>query len=126
MKSTILRAGAIYAAANVISAGVPFFLLPVLTRALSPADYGRVINFFLLVTLSTSLAGLSVHGAVAVNWFQRNEMDFPRFVGTALALAAASTLTCGLILLGGALVLRLPLDLASRFWFLAASTPARR
>jgi len=120
VKSTILRAGAIYAAANVISAGVPFFLLPVLTRALSPADYGLVINFFLLVTLSTSLAGLSVHGAVAVNWFQRNEMDFPRFVGTALALAAASTLTCGLILLGGALVLRLPLDLASRFWFLAA------
>ena len=94
--------------------------MPVLTRALSPADYGMVINFFLLVTLSTSLAGLSVHGAVAVSWFQRNDMDFPRLVGTALALATASTLTCGLLLLGGALVLKLPFDLPSRFWFLAA------
>jgi len=120
VKSRFLRAGAIYGVANVVSAGVPFFLLPVLTRALSPADYGMVINFFLLVTLSTSLAGLSVHGAVSVNWFKRDGIDFPRLVGTALALATASTLICGVLLLGCALGLKLPLDLPPRLWFLAA------
>lgn len=120
MKSKLLRAGAIYAVANVISAGVPFLLLPILTRALSPADYGMVINFFLLVTLSTSLAGLSVNGAVSVDWFKRDAMDFPRLVGTALALASGSTLVCGLLLLGSALVFHSPLDLPYRFWFLAA------
>jgi len=120
VRSTLLRAGAIYAVANVVSAGVPFLLLPVLTRALPPADYGLVINFFLLVTLSTSLAGLSVHGAVQVDWFKRQEMDFPRLVGTALMLATGSTLVCGLLLLGGALVFKTPLELPHRFWFLAA------
>jgi O-antigen/teichoic acid export membrane protein len=120
VKSKLLRAGAIYAVANVISAGVPFLLLPILTRALSPADYGMVINFFLLVTLSTSLAGLSVNGAVSVDWFKRDAMDFPRLVGTALALASGSTLVCGLLLLGSALVFHSPLDLPYRFWFLAA------
>lgn len=120
MKSTLLRAGVIYGVANILSAGVPFFLLPVLTRALPPAEYGMVINFFLLVTLSVSLAGLSVHGAVQVDWFKRDEMDFPRLVGTALALATGSTLVCGLLLLAGAVVLKVPLDLPPRFWFLAA------
>ncbi len=120
MKSKLLRAGAIYGAANIISAGVPFFLLPILTRALSPADYGMVINFFLLVTLSTSLAGLSVHGAVSVSWFERSGMDFPRLVGTAVVLAATSTLICGLLLLACALLFEIPLDLAPKFWFLAA------
>jgi O-antigen/teichoic acid export membrane protein len=120
VKSKLLRAGAIYATANVISAGVPFLLLPILTRALSPAEYGMVINFFLLVTLSSALAGMSVHGAVSVDWFKRDTMDFPRLVGTALALATASTLVFGLLLVGSALVLRIPLDLPYRFWFLAA------
>jgi O-antigen/teichoic acid export membrane protein len=120
VRSTLLRAGAIYGVANILSAGVPFFLLPVLTRALSPADYGMVVNFFLLVTLSTSLAGLSVHGAVSVNWFKRDQIDFPRLVGTALALATASTLVCGGVLFVCARAFAIPLDLAPRFWFLAA------
>ena len=42
MKRQLLRAGAIYGIANVVSAGVPFLLIPILTRALSPADYGLV------------------------------------------------------------------------------------
>ena len=121
MKSKLLRNGAIYGAANAISAAVPFLLLPVLTRALSPTDYGRVISFFMLVSLSTALAGLSVHGAVGVKWFQRQTCDFPRFVGTAVSLAALSTLLCGLVLLAAAHLFQASLDLEPRFWFLAAA-----
>ena len=120
MKAQLLRAGAIYGMANVISAGVPFLLLPILTRALSPADYGAVVNFFLLVTLSSSLAGLSVHGAVAVRWFQRNSRDVPRLVGTALLVATLSTGLCGVLLLAFASILESGLELAPRFWCLAA------
>ena len=120
MKRQLLRAGAIYGIANVVSAGVPFLLIPILTRALSPGDYGMVINFYLLVTLSISVAGLSVHGAVAAKWFDRSGRDFPRLVGTALILAVCSTLLCGLVLLACAHLLRFQLDLAPRFWVLAA------
>lgn len=120
MKRQLLRAGAIYGIANVVSAGVPFLLIPILTRALSPADYGLVINFYLLVTLSISVAGLSVHGAVAAKWFDRSGRDFPRLVGTAVLLAVCSTLLCSLVLLACAHLLRSELDLAPRFWVLAA------
>jgi O-antigen/teichoic acid export membrane protein len=120
MSDKLLRNGIVYSVANALSAGVPFLLLPVLTRALSPGDYGQVISFFMLASLCTSLAGLSVHGAVAVKWFERANMDLPRFVGAAIALATASTIICGLVLYGASFALQTRLDLAPRFWFLSA------
>lgn len=119
-RSQVLRAGFIYAVANALSAGVPFLLLPILTRALSPADYGMVVSFFMLVTFSNALAGLNVHSAVAVKWFRREDTDFPSLVGTALWLAVGSTVLCGTVLLCCAPFLRARLDLAPPFWFLAA------
>jgi O-antigen/teichoic acid export membrane protein len=120
MKLTLLRTGAIYSLANALSAGVPFLLLPVLTRALTPEDYGMVISFFLLVSLSSSIAGLNAHGAVAVRWFDRRAPDFASFVGAALVIAVASSLVCGLVLAIASVWLRSELELAPGFWFLAA------
>lgn len=120
MKLRLLRASAIYGMANALSAGVPFLLLPVLTRALSPGDYGMVINFFLLVSLSSSFAGLNAHGAVAVRWFDRHTRDFARFVGAAVSLSIASSVLCGLVLFAVSDALRPKLELAPMFWFLAA------
>ena len=78
MASGLLRSSAIYGVANALSAGVPFLLLPILTRALAPSEYGVVVSFFLVVSLSTSLAGLNVHSAVSVKWFDRTGQDCPR------------------------------------------------
>lgn len=93
-----LRAGAIYAAANVASAAVPFLLLPLLTRVLSPNEYGHVVGFSLLVTLCMTLAGLNAHAALGVVWFKKPREEMPAFTGTALALAVVSTaLVAGLV-----------------------------
>lgn len=86
-----VHAGAIYAFANIASAGVPFLLLPLLTRVLTPAQYGDVVNFFLLVTACSAFAGLSVHGAVGMAWFRRPAADLPRVVGAAVLVALGST-----------------------------------
>ena len=61
-----LHSGAIYAAANIASAGVPFLLLPLLTRVLGPVEYGHVVSFTLLVTLCLTVAGLNAHAALGV------------------------------------------------------------
>jgi O-antigen/teichoic acid export membrane protein len=90
--TNLLRSGLIYAGANALAAGVPFLLLPVLTRALTPAEYGVVVSFFLLVTLCTATAGLSVHAAVGVRWLQSAAGDARHYTGTAIVLAIGSTL----------------------------------
>ena len=116
---SLLRNGIIYSISNALSAGVPFLLLPVLTRALSPSEYGMVINFFLLVSLSSALAGLGVHGAVGVKWFSRQDRDFPRFVGSAVFVALLSTLLCCLLLLILATLLDINIALPARLWVMA-------
>lgn len=85
-----LKAGAVYTAANVLAAGVPFLLLPVLTRALDPQQYGQVVAFFMLVTVCSSAAGLGLHSAVAVRWLDSGS-EPRRYTGSAIALAVAST-----------------------------------
>ena len=96
---SLLRAGAIYGVANALSAAVPFLLLPVLTRALGPAEYGLVVAFFLLVNYASAFAGLNVHSAISVGWFQRGPGDpFPVLVGSALIVAAVSTLACAALM----------------------------
>jgi hypothetical protein len=75
---SFLRAGAIYAAANLVAAAVPFLLLPILTRVLGPDQYGQVVNFSLLVTVCMTLAGLNAHAALGVVWFKQPREKVPR------------------------------------------------
>ena len=95
--AAIVRSGAIYGIANVVAAGVPFLLLPVLTRALDPAEYGEVITFFMLVTLCNASAGLGAHSAVGVRWLDTTKGDPRSYTASALVLIFVSTLvTAGL------------------------------
>jgi O-antigen/teichoic acid export membrane protein len=87
----ILRNGAIYVVANVMSAAVPFLLLPILTRALGPDEFGQVVSFALLVTLCLTLSGCNAHAALGVIWFKQPRDELPHYVGAALVLALAST-----------------------------------
>ncbi|GFE82019.1 polysaccharide biosynthesis protein [Steroidobacter agaridevorans] len=98
MTTSAARAGAIYTVGNLLSAGVPFLLLPLLTRVLPPAEYGAVVNYFLLVSACTAFAGLGVQGALGVSWFKEHPQDMPRLVGAAIVVALLSTLLVAFVL----------------------------
>lgn len=87
----VLRSGAIYVVANLLSAAIPFLLLPILTRALGPDEYGHIVGFALLVTLCLTLSGLNAHAALRVIWFRQPRDEMPSYVGAALLLALLST-----------------------------------
>ncbi len=109
----VFRAGAIYAAANAVSAAVPFLLLPLLTRVLGPEEYGQVIAFSMLVMVCLPFAGLNVHPAVSLRWFTHSRQEMSDFVGAALCVGIVSTIGAAVLaasilsvwphLLGGAL-----------------------
>ena len=84
MKLPTLHSGLIYTAANIASAGIPFLLIPVLTRALTPAEYGKVVSFYMLIAVAACVAGLSSHGAVGVRWMAHTRGDPRSFTGAAL------------------------------------------
>jgi O-antigen/teichoic acid export membrane protein len=91
VKPSFLKSGLIYTFANIASSAVPFLLLPLLTRVLTPTEYSVIVNFSLLVTLFAAFAGLNVHGALSVIWFKQTRDEFPSYVFTAVVLAIAST-----------------------------------
>jgi O-antigen/teichoic acid export membrane protein len=76
--------------ANLVSSGIPLLLLPVLTRVLSPAEYGEVVMFQLIIVASNALSGFSVHGALGVAWFKRGRADLSNLAGAAIIVAAGS------------------------------------
>lgn len=92
MTSSRVLAGraAVYTTANLANSAIPFLLLPLLTRVLSPGDYGLVAVFSTTVTVIGALTGLSVHGAVSVR-FADASVDMARYTGTVLCLLGAST-----------------------------------
>lgn len=90
-RATILSA-LLFTFANGVFGAVPLFLLPWLTRVLSPTEYGLVAMFTILTQLVSALTGLSVQGAVGIRYFQRDEIDFPRYVASCLVVLAGSTL----------------------------------
>ena len=65
----LAKGAGVYVIASIINAAVPFLLLPVLTRYLSPAEYGEVALFNVWVSLAGALCGLSVHAAANRKYF---------------------------------------------------------
>lgn len=81
----------IYTLANLATAAIPFLMLPVLTRFLSPAEYGTVAMFSACVAFFSALAGVNVHGAIGMRYFDREAIDFPRYVAGCLLILMVST-----------------------------------
>lgn len=96
---SFLRGAAIYTLSNVASAAVPFLLLPALTRAMSPEEYGQVAMFATLVTIFSAVVGLSVHGSASVRFFDRDVKDFSVYVTSCMAVMLVSLVGTAFLLL---------------------------
>lgn len=81
----------IYLAANILNAGIPFLLMPILTRVLSPADYGTIAMFAIVLSIFGAFTGLSVHGAVSVRYLQLDKVKLAEYVGACVGILLAST-----------------------------------
>lgn len=91
IKSRLFGHAAIYTISNFAVAGVPFLLLPVLTRVLDPASYGVVAMFSMVVAFISIFVGLNVHGAISVRYLDNSKFDIPTYVSSSLAILTIST-----------------------------------
>ncbi len=76
----------IYTAANILQSAIPFLLLPILTRFLTPADYGTVAIFQLIQAIVSILIGMSLRGAINVNFFSYNKEEIRIYIGNVLSI----------------------------------------
>ena len=117
--SSLVKSAAVYSASNILNAVIPFLLLPVLTRVLTPVDYGVIAMFTSLLGILGAFTGLSVQGAVNVRYVDRDKIDYPRYVGSCIFILLISTITT----LGFVLLFQNPLSKFTAippFWLMLA------
>ncbi len=71
----------IYTLLQLVNSGIPFLLLPVLTRYLTPEDYGMIATYNTLVGVLGIFVGLSLSGAVGVSFFHLKQEELKKYIG---------------------------------------------
>lgn len=117
--ATFLRSGGVYLGANLVNAALAFALVPILTRHLSPVDYGITATATVIIQILSVAISLNGYGLVAREYFTAPTPALSALLSTAVCLPAglAAFLT-PLLFLGGPAVERLTEFPASWAWCL--------
>lgn len=82
----LTRNTVIYALGGFLQEAVPFLMLPILTRYLTPHDYGVTATFMVVFSVCFVFVGLSLQGALAVNYFKRPPEERPSYLSATLVI----------------------------------------
>lgn len=91
---SFFKGASVYLVSNLLNAVIPFLLLPILTRYLSPAEYGQIAMFQTLLTGIGTFIGLNAVGA-ANRKFYDSDMDetvLRQFNGSCIQILIASSI----------------------------------
>jgi len=97
LNSSLFKASGIYTLSSIINAAIPFLLLPLLTRYLSPEEYGIVSMYALLLSITSVFTGLSVHGAINRAYFDEKINNHKEYVWNSLIILFISSFLTFLI-----------------------------
>jgi len=98
LKSKLLSNSFIFVIGDIINKGIPFLMLPILTRYLTPEDYGIVSIFTVIIAVLSVFTGLNVHGAININFFKMDKRELKNYIGNVYIILAISSLIVLIIL----------------------------
>ncbi|OLO09872.1 polysaccharide biosynthesis protein [Chromohalobacter japonicus] len=102
LKSSSFLAGtAVYLLSNILNAAIPFALLPILTRYLSPEEYGEVAMFQTLLGALAAFIGLSMQGAAGRKFYDGplGEHELKEYIGSCLQILLVTSMLTLIILI---------------------------
>ncbi|HIP02517.1 MAG TPA: flippase [Campylobacterales bacterium] len=92
LKHKMFKNTFVYVVTDIINKAIPFLLLPVLTRYLTPSDFGIIASFVTLVSFVGMFTGLNTHGAISVNYFKDSKEKFGIFLSNVLIILLVATI----------------------------------
>ena len=100
IKSKFFKDTTIYTISDILNKMVPFVLLPVLTRYLTPQDYGIIAMFFVFTSILGIVMTLETNTAIGVNYFKISREKLKVYIfNILLIIAVATSLTFIIIIL---------------------------
>ena len=98
-QNKLFTSAAIFTAANIIDKGLPFLILPILARAMPPAEYALVALFTGIVVITNFTVGLSASGYLGVAYFKDGPEEFASLLWNAfLVFIVSFVLNAGVFL----------------------------
>ncbi|MBU4332887.1 MAG: oligosaccharide flippase family protein, partial [Candidatus Omnitrophica bacterium] len=88
----LFRNSIIYIISKLLNSGIPFLLLPILTRYLTPAEYGMVATYEIVFAIMVILVSLNSDRAVVVKYFKLDKAQLKTFIGNTFIIAFGSFL----------------------------------
>ncbi len=84
--SSLLKNSFVYVVTDGINNAIPFVLLPFISRYLTPADYGIVSNYNVLIQILSVFVYLATSGIIPVMFFKTDKADLRLYVSNMLIL----------------------------------------
>lgn len=93
-KSSFVSGVGVYLFSNILNATIPFILLPILTRYLSPTQYGEVAMFQVFLGALGAFVGAIFVGAAGRKYYDSNldKEELAEFIGSCIQLIAISSI----------------------------------
>jgi len=85
-RSRVLKGFGVYFVSSAVNQALPFLLLPVMTRYLSPTEYGVVAIYQTLISFTIPLAGMNIHQNVTRNFFRVGRGELAGIVGNIVCI----------------------------------------
>lgn len=92
--SSIFLNTGIYTVSNVIKLAIPVLLLPIMTRYLTPYEYGIVAIFLATLMVMIPLVGLNIAPAIERAYVDYGKDNMARYIGTGFIILFFNLLIC--------------------------------
>ncbi|NOQ25970.1 MAG: oligosaccharide flippase family protein [Bacteroidales bacterium] len=98
LKSNIFKHAGTYTFFNVFDRAIPFLLLPIITRHISPSEYGNYAMFQAILPIAVPFISLNCGEGVVRNFFSlKNKRDFSIYFSNSLLILLVATISSILI-----------------------------
>lgn len=87
----LLSQSGIYLGSSLLSRAVPFLMLPVMTRYLSPAEFGALAIFLLANSCVAAFVGMNVHANISKSFFTLSKDKLSDMIGNILVVMLVSS-----------------------------------
>ncbi|SMO87913.1 Membrane protein involved in the export of O-antigen and teichoic acid [Saccharicrinis carchari] len=89
----------VYMLTEFFNKGIPFILLPILTRYLTPDEYGILSLYTTYIFVMLIFSGLSVQGVINVNFYKLSKYDLSAFISSSIVLFIISSCVVLIVLI---------------------------